>query len=490
MFLTTIAGYAQLKDSLTLDLNQVLEISATKSLESFKNKNTLLTRYWEYENYKIEGLPVIGINFEPLSYNNYTQEVYNYEQNRYEFRNQQTLNSNAGLNIQKNILATGGRLYLNSSVNRLETYGDNPSLSFNNNLFNIGFEQGLFNFNPYKWDKKIEPLQYEKAKKEYLESQQQLHVNAISYFFDLANAQLSYNMAQDNFSNADKLYKLGQKRFEIATINKEALLDLELNLLDSEVSLKRAQSRLKSAQYKLNSFLGFDTSRAIELKIPEEVPKLQLSEEFILDQAMTNNTQMLDIRLRELQSLKEVNRTAAERKFNPKFSGSVGLNKTSDTWPDTYQDPLNQQRVSLSIEIPLVDWGRRKRNNMRAERNLEITRIENEQTAIDFEQEVQLLVTDFNIQGKLVENARKASEVAATTHVIIMQRFMFGTVDIVRLNSVVRNKDNARNSYLQSLKQYWTNYYMLQMVTLTDLQTGIRLSDSFNLKALIDSINQ
>lgn len=490
LFFIAFSGYAQVQDSVTLTLEKVLLMSSQKSLESFKNKNTLLTRYWEYENYKVEGLPVIGINFEPLSYNNYTQEVYNYEQNRYEYRNQQSLSSRAGLNIQKNILATGGRLYLNTNLNRLETYGDNPSLSFNNNLFNVGFEQGLFNYNQYKWDKKIAPLQYEKAKKEYLESQQQLHVQAVNYFFELAAAQLSHSMSFDNYNNADKLYKLGQKRFEIATINKEALLDLELNLLDSEVSLKRAASRLKNAQFKLNSFLGFEVSTAIKLKIPESVPRFQVTAGTILEEAMANNSRMLDIWLRELQSQREVDRTAAEKKFNPKFSGSIGLNKTSDTWPGTYHDPLNQQRLSLSIEIPLVDWGRRKRNNMRAEKNLEIVRIENEQKAIDFEQEVQLLVTDFNLQGKLVDNARKASEVASASHEIVMQRFVFGTVDILRLNSAIQNKDNARNSYLQSLKQYWNNYYTLQMLTLTDLQTGVKLAESFNVEELVRSINQ
>ena len=54
----------------------------------------------------------------------------------------------------------------------------------------IGFMQPLNGYNSLRWDRKIEPLKYEEAKLEYINSLENVSKRAVGYFFDLALAQI------------------------------------------------------------------------------------------------------------------------------------------------------------------------------------------------------------------------------------------------------------------------------------------------------------
>ena len=484
LLLGCLTGVTQNQEVIDLDLESVLKLAKEKSLDVFTAKNMYLRSYWDYKDYRTLNLPTISANFNPLNFRNSTQEIYNSEKNRNEYRSLKTLNSNLGFRLNQPISFTGGNVYLNSRINRLESFGTTSNIAFNNNIFEIGFEQSLFGFNRFKWEKKIAPVKFEKAKKEYIESLQDLYIKAIDYYFALADAQLNLDMSKDNYNNAEKLYNLGKQRFNIATIDKQQLLDLELSFLENEVALSRAERNLSSAQFRLNSFLGFDETVYLKLNIDHNVPLVQVDPAKVAEQAILNNPTILDLKINELQTLKEVKRTQAEKKFNPKISGSVGLNKNANSLSDTYIHPLNQETASVSVEIPIIDWGKRRRNHLKAQKTHEITQLRNKQDKINFRQEAKLLALDFNIQQQRVKNAYKTMEIAKESHQMVLKRFMSGSVDFLNLNSSVSKKDRTHSSYLQSLKTYWSNYYRLQKTTLTDITTGEKLTEQFllNLK--------
>lgn len=59
----------------------------------------------------------------------------------------------------------------------------------------IGYRQSLFGYNSLKWDKRIEPVRYQEAKKSYVETLELVSANAINKFFALATAQSNYDIA-------------------------------------------------------------------------------------------------------------------------------------------------------------------------------------------------------------------------------------------------------------------------------------------------------
>lgn len=476
----------QEKNELVLDLYEILKISEKESFESFKSKNLYEISLLEYRNFKVEGLPTLQLDFEPLTYNRSVIERYDAVINRDVFRSLETLNSYAGLTISQNIISTGGSVFLNSNVNRLQNLANNPNTAYNNNIVRIGFNQSLLPFNTLKWNRTIAPLRFQKAQMEFLESKESIHINAVNLFFTQLSAQANSDISKTNYQNAVKLFEIGKERFKIATINKEEVLNLELNVLNAEVALQKANEELIQAQFDLMNFLGIKGQKQVRLTIPHDVPDLNIEMDSALQMAVENNSEMLNIKLKELNALKELEKSKRESGFNPLFSGSIGLNKSADNYLDSFIDPLTQNRFSLKIQVPILDWGTMRRKVEIAEKNNEIQLLENEQSREVFMQKVRFQVLNFNLQNKLVQNALKAQKVALQSHALILERFKYGNIDIIKLNAAIQAKDRAINDYVDSLKAYWMNYYILQKMILVDLKTNKNLREALELRLKLE----
>ena len=92
----------------------------------------------------------------------------------------------------------------------MRNFGDNSATQLTSVPIRIGYSQSLVGYNPFKWERKIEPLKYERVKKEFLYNVEKVSETATSYFFSLAMAQAEYNLAKENLASTDTLYRIGQ----------------------------------------------------------------------------------------------------------------------------------------------------------------------------------------------------------------------------------------------------------------------------------------
>ena len=70
-------------------------------------------------------------------------------------------------------------------------FGDQTYNQFSSVPIRLGYQQDLLGYNAFKWERKIEPLKYEKVKKELLYNVEQMSEQATTYFFALAMAQVN-----------------------------------------------------------------------------------------------------------------------------------------------------------------------------------------------------------------------------------------------------------------------------------------------------------
>ena len=118
--------------------------------------------------------------------------------------------------MSQNITQTGGLLYATSRLQRFDDF-DRKNKLYNGTLFAIGLYQPLFRFNPLKWDKKIEPLKYNESQQEYLESLENIALQANQYFFDLLLAQVNLQIADTNLSNTENILRYFKKFTDFET---------------------------------------------------------------------------------------------------------------------------------------------------------------------------------------------------------------------------------------------------------------------------------
>lgn len=107
--------------------------------------------------------------------------------------------------MQQNFDLLGGTFYLDTDLEYMRNFGANTYTQFSSVPVRIGYRQSLLGFNAFKWERKIEPLRYERAKKELLYNMETVSEQAVTYFFSVALAQAEYRLAQENVVEAATL---------------------------------------------------------------------------------------------------------------------------------------------------------------------------------------------------------------------------------------------------------------------------------------------
>ena len=458
-----------------LTLSRTIEIASDSSLQAFSAKNQYQASYWAFLTYKAARLPSLTLSMTPLQYYRDIIRRYDSQSNLDIFREQQSLFSSGRLSIQQNIDWTGGTFFIDSELGYMRNFGETIYSRYNSVPMRIGYQQNLFGFNSFKWEKQIEPLKYSKAMKKFLYDREAISEVSTQYFFDLAMAQTEYDMARENVASSDTLYRIGEERQKIASISQADLLTLQLDAVNARNSLKNAEINLKRTMFAFVSYLNLDKETKVKLELPGRPKELDIPVDAALEYARENNPDFLGNKQEVLEAEREVDRTQKNALFNSTFSASIGFNNTADTFLDTYRNPLQQNIVSIGFSMPLIDWGVRKGRVNVARNNLNVTKISVQQRELNLEQDVVMTVNDFNMQQDMIRSAEEALRLANMAYNTTKERFIIGRADINSLTLSLNRQKEAQKNYISSLKNYWMSYYKIRRLTLFDFERNEKL---------------
>lgn len=480
LLLVLCGAGVQAQQVLRLDLKRTIALANDSSLSAFRYQNMYLSGYWEYRSYKAARLPSLSLNLTPAQYYRYITQRYDSQADIDVYREQQMFSATAGLSLVQNFDLLGGTFYVDTQLDYLRNFGDVNSTQFSTVPFRIGYQQDLLGFNAFRWDRKIEPLKFEKVKKQFIYNSESVSEEAVNYFFSLAMAQADYRLAEDNLATADTLYAIGEQRQKIAAISQADLLTLKLDKVNARNTLKNAEITRKRAMSALATFLNLDKNTYIEIDLPSRPHYVDIPADRALLLAKENNPTYLEQRQNVLEAEREVDRTKKESRFNASVNASVGFNQVADNLGAAYRNLLQQDLVSLTVSIPLVDWGVRKGKYNMARNNLNVVKIAARQEEISLEEDVMMTVNDFNVQQDLIASASEALDLAELAYDQTRRRFIIGKADISSLTLSLNRQQEAQKNYIQALQNYWLNYYKIRKLTLHDFESGMSLSDRFD----------
>lgn len=463
-----------------LDLPRSIAIASDSSLQAFRVKNLFRANYWEYRSYRAGRLPSLTLRTTPIQYLRDFTRRYDSENNIDVYRRQQSLYSYGNLSVSQNFDLTGGTFFIDSELGYMRNIGDNSYSQYSAVPIRIGYSQSLFGFNSFKWEKKIEPLKYERAKQQFLYSMQEISESVISCFFSLAMVQAEHEMARGYVATCDTLYQMGEERYKIASISQGDLLTLKLNTVNARNSFQNTKISLRRAMFDFVSFLNMDKDTEVMLELPGPPERMEISPDLALRYARLHNPDLLGFDQEMLEAEREVDRTKKSSAFDASISVSVGFNQVADNFSGAYRNPLQQDVVSVGLTIPLVDWGVRKGRANMAINNLNVTKISIRQKELTLEQDLIMTVNDFNNRQNLIGSAEEALDLATMAYNVTKERFIIGKTDLNSLILARERQDSAHRSYISSLRDYWLSYYKLRKLTLFDFLGQEILSEQFD----------
>ena len=430
-------------DRQVFTLDHAIALAQEQSPEAQAARHTYRSAYWSYRSFRANYLPSVSLISNP--YLNRQINKVTQPDGTELFIRQNQLSTDLGLQISQNLSLTGGNFFVQTSSQRMDELGTGAT-AYSTQPISIGYSQSLFGYNYLKWDKRIEPVRFREAGKAYAETLELIASKTCELFYSLATAQTNLNIAAANYASADTLYRYARGRYNIGNITENEMLQLEVNKLNEETNLMQARIEVEDAMLTFRSFLGIREDVTIEVAPSDSLPSFEIPLYEALRQAYANSPDMdMYQRLR-------------------------GLSQTSDKFKESYRDPLDQQYVSLSIAIPILDWGRGKGKVRVAKSQVELVETQVAQGMTDFELNVRKMVRQFNLQGRQVLVAAKTDRTAQKRYEVALRLYLLGKSTILDLNAATTEKDAARRNYMTAMQTYWTLYYGLRSMTQYDFE--------------------
>ena len=195
---------ASAQEVVSYTLEEIIERAKNQSPAALNADTRRENSYWSYRFFQAAYNPQLNLEGTLPSY---SQSFTNVTQpdGTIEFREVRQNLVDLELGLRQVIAPTGGRLSVNSSTSRFDNFlaSDNENQTrWNGVPVNIRLDQPIFAYNPYKWDKKIEPIIYEESKREYVEEMEQISRNVTQMFFNFLVAQVNLDIQTKNLQNS------------------------------------------------------------------------------------------------------------------------------------------------------------------------------------------------------------------------------------------------------------------------------------------------
>jgi outer membrane protein TolC len=168
--------------------------------------------------------------------------------------------------------------------------------------------------------------------------------------------------------------------------------------------------------------------------------------------------------------------TKSLNEFRGSLGLSVGLFGDNENLGDIYANPTDNENVSLSLTIPLWDWGERKSRIKASEATIESANIslEEEQNNIilgirKVYRNLLNLQNQIDIAGKSVTNAQ-------LTYDLNLEKYKNGDLTGMDLNIYQNQLSEKQLSYTNSLISYKLELLNLKIQTLYDFEKRVPVS--------------
>lgn len=461
---------ASAQKRVTLDLDRTVRLATDSSLAAQKYQSIYDTSRYQYLSWQASRKPQFSLESTPVMYERYMTQRYLSMEDIDVYRQQRMLYSQAGITATQTMEPWGGLFYGSTQLGYLRTFGDQNQTQFMTIPITVGYKQELLFYNPLKWAKQIEPLKLEMAEKTLAYNREAASEEAVSRFFTLALAQDQLRMAEEYLASCDTIYAIAERRFKIASISKAELSILELEKTNARTTLANARISRQRAAQELATYLGMDRTAYIELIIPTVVQNLHVDAAEAIQYARENNPQYLSSHEATVEARRDAERARVEKNLSLSLDASIGLNQVANRFADTYRHLLSQDMATVTLSVPLKDWGKRKNAYLAARSTVEAAEHCEQETARDTELDVVLTVADFNERQTIVETASQALTIAEDAYAQTLQRFIKAQTDAYSLSVAQSHWQTARQNQIASLQNYWLAYYHLRRITLYDYQ--------------------
>lgn len=468
--LTMLVGTTSAQESLTLE--RALEIAYRNSPTLIQNKISL-ERDKNSLVIQQSGLKSqFQLGLDPFSYSRSST----FEKISSEWNSYKTMSAGGDFSIRQPLKWTDGTLTLSDNFSWQESSNQSSgstNTSFSNKV-QLRLDQPIFTYNKTKMDLKKQEYTLEKSKINYAIQQLEIEKNVTNGFYQVYQSFKSLATAREEFQNQKQNYEIIKNKVEAGLIPKEELFQAEVNFAKSEISLSDQETSYENTKDQFKQTLGLPLDEDLmvipDIKVdPVDIDiDINLAVKYALEQRMELRQRQIDIEngLFELIVAKSTN------EFKGNISATVGLFGNDNKANGAFQNLQDNEDVSVSLTIPLWDWGVRKSTIRNAQLSNESTKIDYEEQKKTIVIQIRQLCRELPKLVKQIKIAKQNLNNAELTYDINMEKYRNGTISGMDLQNYQNQLSSAKNELTNSTISYKLRLLDLKIQTLWDFKTN------------------
>src|SRR5450759_3978308 len=467
LFICNLSGFSQ--EGLTLEKSMNIA-----ELNSPAIKKTRLSLIRNQENLNAQNASLksqFSLSLVPLSYNQ--GKVFNELISSY--NTQKNIQTSGTFAVRQPIILTDASVSLTNTFGYLDSYsqfaGTQQQKVFSNNLA-ISLDQPLFTYNKTKLTLKELQLALENAQLNYAIQLLALEKDVTQAFYSVYQQQQSLEIANQAYQNMQKSYEVSKNKVDAGISPREEMFQAELNLATTKSDFENKQVLLENAKDDFKVLIGMSLYNDL-LVIPNiAVDKVVVDIAFAIEQGLHNRMELRQRKIDIETSQFDLIQTKAQNEFKGSLGLSIGLIGDNEKFRNVYDkgSRTDNEVVSLSLDIPLWDWGRRKSMIKASEAGIATSQIAVEEQQNNIILDIRKVYRNLLNLRNQIEIARQNVINAQLTYDLNLEKYKNGDLTGMDLNIYQNQLSDKKLSYTNSLISYKLELLNLKIQTLYDFE--------------------
>jgi outer membrane protein len=399
--------------------------------------------------------------------------------------NSRTTTESYGLfTVSQPIVLTDARISLTNRFGYKDSYSEysgTTTKGFSNNL-SLNLDQPLFTYNRTKLQLKELQLSLENAQLNYAIQLLALEKQVTQAFYYVYQQQQSLDISNQAYQNMQKSYEVSKNKVDAGISAREEMFQAELNLASSKSDFENKQVSLENAKDDFKLLIGMSLYEDL-LVVPNiNVDTVAVNISFAIDQGLANRMELRQRKINIEVSEFDLIQTKSLNEFKGSLGLSLGLFGDNEKFKDVYASPTDNETVSLSLTVPLWDWGERKARIKATEASIATANITLEEEQNNIILGVRKVYRNLlNLQNQ-IEIARQSVTNAQLTYDLNLEKYKNGDLTGMDLNIYQNQLSEKQLTYTNSLISYKLELLNLKIQTLYDFEKKVAVSPVTTLK--------
>jgi len=455
---------------IVLTIEKALEIAEENNPNMKQSKLSLERTHFNLQAQRATLKPQFSMNVNPFGYS----QTRSFDNRVSEWYTNRRTTTDASFRASVPFLPTDGTISINNNFGWSEnvsqtTNGTNTNKAFSNSLV-LRVTQPLFTYNRLKMQLTQLEFDYENAGISYALQRLRTEQSITSLFYNVYMAMNNLEISNAELKNAETNYEIINYRVNADLAAKEELYQAEVNLAQARSSVESNNVDLERYKDQLKQTLGMSLNSDIMVAVTIDVSTILIDTEKAIQHGLSSR---MELRQREI-NMELADMQMITVKANNAFSGNVALSLgvmgDNEKFANIYETPTNNPSVSISLSIPIFDWGERKARIQSQKTAQTIALLNYEDEIVSIELAIRQSMRSLNNIRTQIEIQEKQVENTLRTYELNQIRYREGELTGLQMNQYQAQVSNSRTSLARQQIAYKTELLNLKILTLYDFE--------------------